>query len=164
MAVLLYAVGGGIIEVSICPIAPEQEKAAISGLLRSRTFWFLVLLMVCAGAGEQGMSQWASAFAEAALRLPKTAGDLAGPCCFALFMGTARALYGKFSDLVPLKEAMAFCAVLCVGCYALAVFAPYPLLGWWAAPCAAFPWVSFGRGRSAWRQKPCPPGERLCTP
>ena len=83
----------------IYPIAPEQEKASMSGLLHSRTFWFLVLLMVCAGASEQGMSQWASA-----LRLPKAVGDLAGPCCFALFMGTARALYGKFSDRVPLKN------------------------------------------------------------
>ena len=120
--------------VSIYPIAPGQEKTSMRALLRSRTFWFLVLLMVCAGASEQGMSQWASAFAEAALHLPKTAGDLAGPCCFALFMGTARALYGKFSDLVPLKKAMAFCAVLCAGCYALAAFAPWPLLG--LAGCA----------------------------
>ena len=120
--------------VPIYPIAPEREKISVGGLLRSRTFWVLVLLMVCAGAGEQGMSQWASAFAESALRLSKTAGDLAGPCCFALFMGTARALYGKFSDLVPLKKAMSLCAVLCVGCYALAAFAPHPLLG--AAGCA----------------------------
>ena len=121
-------------QVPIYPIAPEQEKVSMSGVLRSRVFWFLALLMVCAGASEQGMSQWASAFAESALRLPKTAGDLAGPCCFALFMGTARALYGKFSDLVPLKKAMAVCAVLCVGCYALAVFAPCPLMG--LAGCA----------------------------
>lgn len=120
--------------VPIFPIAPEREKASVGALLRSRTFWLLVLLMVCAGAGEQGMSQWASAFAESALHLSKTAGDLAGPCCFALFMGTARALYGKFSDLIPLKKAMALCAALCVGCYALAAFAPHPLLG--AAGCA----------------------------
>ena len=120
--------------VPIYPIAPEREKASVGALLRSRTFWLLVLLMVCAGAGEQGMSQWASAFAESALHLSKTAGDLAGPCCFALFMGTARALYGKFSGLIALKKAMALCAVLCVGCYALAAFAPWPLLG--AAGCA----------------------------
>ena len=120
--------------VPIYPIAPEREKVSVGALLRTRMFWLLVLLMVCAGAGEQGMSQWASAFAESALHLSKAAGDLAGPCCFALFMGTARALYGKFSDLIPLKKAMALCAVLCVGCYALAAFAPHPLLG--AAGCA----------------------------
>lgn len=121
-------------QVPIYPIAPDQEKASLGGLLRSRTFWFIILLMVCAGASEQGMSQWASAFAESALHLSKTAGDLAGPCCFALLMGTARALYGKFSDRVPLKKAMAACAVLCVGCYVLAVFAPHPALG--LAGCA----------------------------
>lgn len=44
---------------------------------------------------------------------------MAGPCCFALFIGTARALYGKFSDRVSLKKAMALCAVLCIGYYAL---------------------------------------------
>jgi len=121
-------------QVPIYPITPNQEKSSISGLLRSKTFWFLVLLMVCAGASEQGMSQWASAFAESALRLSKTAGDLAGPCAFALFMGTARALYGKFSDRVPLQKAMAACAVLCIGCYALAAFAPHPVLG--LAGCA----------------------------
>ena len=121
-------------QVPIYPIASEQEKASVRELLRSRTFWLLILLMVCAGAGEQGMSQWASAFAESTLNLSKTAGDLAGPCCFALFMGTARALYGKFSDLIPLKKAMTLCAVLCIGCYALAAFAPCPLLG--AAGCA----------------------------
>ena len=121
-------------QVPIYPIAPDQEKASLGGLLRSRTFWFIILLMVCAGASEQGMSQWASAFAESALHLSKTAGDLAGPCCFALLMGTARALYGKFSDRVPLKKAMAACAALCVGCYALAVFAPHPALG--LAGCA----------------------------
>ena len=121
-------------QVPIYPIAPEQEKSSLGGLLRSGTFWLLVLLMVCAGASEQGMSQWASAFAESALHLSKTAGDLAGPCCFALFMGTARALYGKFSDHVPLKKAMALCAALCVGSYALAAFAPYPALG--LAGCA----------------------------
>ena len=121
-------------QVPIYPIAPDQEKASLGGLLRSRTFWFIILLMVCAGASEQGMSQWASAFAESALHLSKTAGDMAGPCCFALLMGTARALYGKFSDRVPLKKAMAACAVLCVGCYVLAVFAPHPALG--LAGCA----------------------------
>ena len=111
----------------IYPIAPDQEKSSLGVLLRSRKFWFVMLLMVCAGASEQGMSQWASAFAESALHLSKTAGDLAGPCCFALLMGAARAPYGKFSDRVPLEKAMTVCAVLCVGCYVLAVVAPHPV-------------------------------------
>lgn len=121
-------------QVPIYPIAPDQEKVSLSALLRARVFWFLVLLMVCAGASEQGMSQWASAFAESALHLSKAAGDLAGPCSFALFMGLARALYGKYSDRIPLQTMMQACAVLCIGCYVLAVFAPHPALG--LAGCA----------------------------
>lgn len=75
--------------------------------------------MVCAGASEQAMSQWASAFAESGLNVSKTVGDLAGPCAFAVFMGTARALYGKYSDKIPLMKMMIGSAVLCVGCYLL---------------------------------------------
>ncbi len=122
-------------QVPIYPIAAGQEKLPLGGLLRQKTFWFVIVLMICAGASEQGMSQWASAFAESALHLSKTAGDLAGPCSFALCMGTARALYGRFSDRIPLKRAMAVCAALCAGCYTLAAFAPHPLLG--LAGCAA---------------------------
>lgn len=121
-------------QVPIYPIAPGRQHESPGGLLRQRVFWFVVLLMVCAGASEQGMSQWASAFAESALHLSKTAGDLAGPCCFALLMGTARALYGKCSDRVPLQRAMALCAGLCIGCYLLAALSPHP--AWGLVGCA----------------------------
>lgn len=115
--------------VPIYPIAPGQEKVSFGALFRQKIFWLLLLLMVCTGAGELGMSQWASAFAESALNLSKTAGDLAGPCSFALFMGTARALYGKYSEKIPLQKMMKLCACLCIGCYLLAALAPHPLFG-----------------------------------
>ena len=116
-------------QVPIYPIVSEQEKVPVRRLLGQKTFWLVVVLMVCAGASEQAMSQWTSAFAESALGVAKTAGDLAGPCAFALLMGTARALYGKFSDRIPLKKAMLGSAALCIGCYGLAVFAGSPVLG-----------------------------------
>jgi MFS family permease len=75
------------------------------------------------------MSQWASAFAESALHLSKTAGDLAGPCAFAVLMGTARAFYGKHSDTIPLKKMMFLCAVLCVASYLLASLSSNPYFG-----------------------------------
>lgn len=37
-------------------------------LLGSKFFWIFIVLMVCAGSSEIAMSQWASAFAESALR------------------------------------------------------------------------------------------------
>lgn len=115
--------------VPLYPIAAEHEKLSLGTLLRQKAFWLIVVLMVCAGASEQAMSQWASAFAESALSVSKTVGDLAGPCAFALFMGTARALYGKYSDYIPLKKMMMGSAVLCIICYAVAIFAGSPILG-----------------------------------
>ena len=93
-------------QVPIYPIVSEHEKLSLGGLLKNKMFWLIVVLMICAGASEQAMSQWASSFAESALKVSKTVGDLAGPCAFALCMGTARALYGKFSDSIPLRPAM----------------------------------------------------------
>ena len=72
------------------------------------------------------MSQWASGFAETALGIPKTVGDLAGPCLFAVMMGTARALYGKFSERIALAPLMSVCCMLCIASYLLAAFVSVP--------------------------------------
>ncbi len=106
-----------------------HEPLSIRQLLKQKVFWLLLVVMVCAGASEQAMSQWASAFAESALRVSKTVGDLAGPCAFALLMGTARALYGKYSEKLPLKGFMMGSAVLCICAYVLAAFSGSPILG-----------------------------------
>lgn len=115
--------------VPIYHISEGHEKMSLRNLLRQKVFWLLMIVMVCAGASEQAMSQWASAFAESALQVSKTVGDLAGPCTFAVFMGTARALYGKYSDRIPLKKMMIGSAILCIVCYLVAVLAPNPVGG-----------------------------------
>lgn len=115
--------------VPIYPIVSEEEKLSLRGLLKQKVLWLLLLLMVCAGASEQAMSQWASAFAESGLKASKTVGDLAGPCAFAFFMGTARALYGKYSDRISLKKMMAGSAIMCIFCYIIAAFFNQPVLG-----------------------------------
>ena len=114
--------------VPLYPITKEEEQLSLRELLGQKVFWLLLVVMVCAGASEQAMSQWASTFAESALNVSKTVGDLAGPCAFAVLMGTARALHGKYSDQLPLRQTMKGCAVLCVVCYLVAVFAPHPVL------------------------------------
>lgn len=110
------------------PDSGSGEERHTGKLFRNRGFLLFLLLMVCAGASEQAMSQWASAFAESALHIPKSLGDILGPCAFALFMGTSRAIYGKFGDKIPLKKYMTGSCVLCIVCYLTAVFAPFPLL------------------------------------
>lgn len=109
--------------VPIYPIVNgETKQMTLREMLSRRVFWLLLLMMVCAGASEQAMSQWASAFAEKGLGISKTLGDLVGPCAFAALMGTSRALYGKFADRIPLKSFMMGSSVLCIGCYVLAAF------------------------------------------
>lgn len=115
--------------VPIADINAGHEKLSLGRLLRQPIFWLLMVLMVCAGASEQAMSQWASAFAESGLHISKTLGDLAGPCLFAVLMGTSRALYGKYADRIPLKGFMAGSCGLCVLCYLLAALSGNPLLG-----------------------------------
>lgn len=115
--------------VPIYPIVEEGQEMSMGDLFKQKIFWVFLLLMVCAGASEQGMSQWSSAFAETGLKVGKIIGDLAGPCAFALLMGTSRALYGKFGDKISLRKCMYGSAILCVLCYVLAAVAQNPILG-----------------------------------
>ena len=120
-----------------CPIerlVEDGEGMGIRKLLKAPIFWLLILLMVCSGASEATMAQWASAFTESAIGVSKTVGDLAGPCLFAMFMGIARMLYGKFSEKLDLVKVMLICGILCAGCYLLASLSALPILG--LAGCA----------------------------
>ncbi|MBP3666492.1 MAG: MFS transporter [Clostridia bacterium] len=115
-----------------CPIerlVDDGEGMGIGQLLRLPLFWLMIVLMICAGASEASMAQWASAFTESALGVSKTIGDLAGPCLFAVFMGLSRVFYGKKSAKLDLTKVMAVCGALCVVCYLLASLSPVPLLG-----------------------------------
>ena len=103
-------------QVPIYPIVDGDEGLTVKALFSKKIFWLFLLLMVCAGASEQAMSQWSSAFAESGLKVSKTLGDLAGPCIFAALMGSARAIYGKYSDHIPLRK-MILSAVLCIASY-----------------------------------------------
>ena len=124
--------------VPIYPIVEEHEALSIKGLLKQKVFWLLIVLMICAGASEQAVSQWVSTFAESALQVSKTVGDLAGTCAFAIFMGTARALYGKYSDYIPLKKMMMGSAVLCIMCYLAAILSGNPVIGLIACAVCGF--------------------------
>ncbi len=120
-----------------CPIerlVEDGEGMRIGKLLRLPLFWLLILLMVCSGASEASMAQWASAFTESAMGVSKTIGDLAGPCLFAALMGVSRVFYGKMSHRLDLTKTMLFCGGLCVICYLLASLASLPIIG--LAGCA----------------------------
>ncbi len=116
-------------KVPINTLVEEGEGMRISEVVRSKMFWLLFVMMICGGASEQAMSQWASAFAEAGLGINKTMGDLAGPCMFALFMGSARAIYGKYSEKMKLEQFMKYSSILCIISYLLASLTSNPVLG-----------------------------------
>lgn len=120
-----------------CPIErlmEDGESMGIRKLLKTPVFWLMILLMVCSGASEATMTQWASAFTESALGVSKTVGDLAGPCLFVMFMGISRMLYGKFSEKLDLTKIMLICGAMCTSCYLLASLSASPILG--LAGCA----------------------------
>lgn len=120
-----------------CPIErliEDGESMRPSQLLRLPLFWLLILLMVCSGASEASMAQWASAFTESAMGVSKTVGDLAGPCLFAVFMGISRILYRKMSEKLDLTKTMLACGVLCAICYLTASLSSMPIIG--LAGCA----------------------------
>ena len=114
--------------VPLYPIVNEQERISVKDMVKQKAFWLLMIIMICAGASEQAMSQWASAFAESALNVSKTVGDLAGPLAFATLMGTARALYGKYSDRLPLQKMMIGSSILCICCYLIAALSGNPVI------------------------------------
>lgn len=120
-----------------CPIerlVEDGEGLPLRKLLRLPLLWMMLLLMICSGASEATMAQWASAFTESALGVSKTVGDLAGPCLFAAFMGISRILYGKMSEKLNLTKTMLLSGLLCVACYLLAALSPLPVFG--LAGCA----------------------------
>ncbi len=73
-------------------------------IFRLPLFWLLVLLMVCSGASEASMAQWASAFTESAMGVSKIVGDFAEPCLFAALMGISRVFYGRMSEKLDLTK------------------------------------------------------------
>ena len=116
-------------KVPIYSLHEEGESGmSISELFRVKVFWLLMAMMLCAGASEQAVSQWASTFAEEGLKVSKTVGDLAGPMAFAFLMGLARLLYGKYGEKIDLKRFMTYSSILCVISYLCISFVPNPLL------------------------------------
>ena len=115
-------------QVPIAPLVEEGEGMSIKQLMCSRIFWVLALLMVCSGASELAMSQWASAFAESGLKVSKTVGDLAGPCFFAVLMGISRIVHAGLADKINLYKYLGFCGILCIISYLMAALSPWAVL------------------------------------
>ena len=106
-----------------------QSGLSLLALCRQKIFWLFVLMMICAGASEQAVSQWASAFAETGLGIKKTIGDLVGPMSFSILMGLSRLLYGKWGDRLDLNRCMKLSCGLCILSYLCISLTSLPVLG-----------------------------------
>lgn len=121
--------------VPMAPLIEDGESGLqLKELFRLKIFWVLLVMMICAGASEQAVSQWASTFAEKGLGISKTAGDLAGPLAFALLMGTSRLFYGRYGDRIDLDRFMVYSCCLCILSYLGISLLPMPQLS--LAACA----------------------------
>lgn len=127
-AVIPFINGFYFTQVPIQLLTTEEEKMSLKSLFSSKQFLLFMIIMVCAGASEQGMSQWASVFAEMGLKVSKTVGDLAGPSLFAITMGVSRVIYSKISEKVDLSKYMTLCSTICIVSYVIASFVPHPAL------------------------------------
>lgn len=115
--------------VPLAPLSQEAGGAGLKTIFKNKYLWLFLLIMLCAGASELAISQWASLFAEKGLGVSKTVGDLAGPAVFALLMGTSRIIYGKLSKKIGISYLMLFGGVLCIAAYLIVALVPNPVAG-----------------------------------
>lgn len=106
--------------VPIRTLEEEKGSGKFSDMLKNPLFWLMLIIMICAGASELSMSQWASAFAETGLQVSKTIGDLLGPCAFAVLMGLSRVIYSRIDDKTDITKILIVGAIVCIGAYLLA--------------------------------------------
>jgi fucose permease len=109
-------------------IEHHERGFSLKQLLANKIFWIMVLMMIAAGASEQAVSQWASAFAEMGLGVDKAVGDLTGPMMFAVMMGVSRLFYGQYGEKIKLQRFMALSGLVCFGSYLVISLSPWPFV------------------------------------
>lgn len=109
-------------------IAADEKGFSLLQLFREKMFWLFMLIILCSGASEQVIGQWASTFVETSLHLPKIIGDLIGPMLFAICMGATRTFYGKFGDKINLGKMMLFSSISCCISYLFVALTASPIL------------------------------------
>ena len=107
----LIPIGNAFVFVKV-PIAllieDGESGLQLKELFRIKVFWILLVMMVCAGASEQAVSQWASTFA--------------------VLMGASRLFYGKYGDRIYLERFMVYSSCLCILSYLGISLIPVPQL------------------------------------
>ena len=100
---------------------------------RRKTLLLCVLCIFLGACAENTMSNWASAFVEKALKLPKLWGDIFGMAMFAILLGLTRTAYAKYGKNIFKVLTLGMSGA--VVCYLTAAFSPNAVLS--LAACAA---------------------------
>ncbi len=116
------------LKVPIVEPGPEEKTATFFELLKNKRFIIFMIMMLCGGASEIAMAEWASIFVQNALGVSKVIGDIAGPCAFALFMGLGRIFYAKYSKKLSFLRLLAILSIGCVACYLTVALCNVPLI------------------------------------
>ena len=131
---VLWAVLPAIVGVGFCfapvnhLIGEGEVGMSRAALCKNKMFWVMVLMMICAGASEHAVCQWASALAERGLGVSKSIGDLAGPMAFAVLMGSSRVLHSAKGHKWNLRKFIIFSTVLCLVSYLMISLVPNPVI------------------------------------
>ncbi len=114
-----------------CPIYKQTETSegtSIKQLLKNKTVWLIIILMLLGGSAEVSISQWMSVFVEQGLGIPKDYCDLLGTCIFAACMGISRVVFGLLSSKISLKKILLGAAAVTIAGYLLIGFSPNAVL------------------------------------
>ena len=144
--------------VPINKLTEDGESMGVRQLIKTGTFRILAIFMLCAGASELAMSQWASAFAESGLNVSKTMGDLLGPCFFAVLMGTSRIVHAKAGERIGLEKYLSASAAVCIISYVIAAFSPIPLISLIGCGICGFSVGAMWPGTFSLASERCPKG------
>lgn len=148
-------------KVPIVEPEPERKSDSFKTLFKSRLFRYFMIMMLCSGAAEIAMAEWASMFAQKALGISKVIGDLAGPCAFAVFMGLGRVLYAAFSEKISFKKTVIAMSTLCAACYYVAAFSKSPILALSACALCGFTVSLFWPGTLSAGSRAFPKGDAV---
>ncbi|MCI8600772.1 MAG: MFS transporter [Oscillospiraceae bacterium] len=133
-----------LVNVFLFAKAPLDAKVSagnamsLKQLFTSKIFLVVLLAIIFGGAAEVTMSQWASAFIEKGLNLPKLLGDMLGVCGFSLMLGLGRTLYGLKGDSISIHKVMIFGSLGAFCLYLLAALSGSPFVGMAACGLTGF--------------------------
>ena len=116
-AIIPFFNGFAFIKVPFIEPISGDKSEPIKNLIKNKTFIGIMIMMFCAGASEIAMAEWASMFAQEGLGVSKVIGDLAGPCAFAVLMGTGRITHAAIAEKIPFKTVLITMSIACIICY-----------------------------------------------